>query len=69
MVESFIYISDNGKRKQKRRCRSTDNRGRFKNATSIDERPIAIERRKRIGDWEADLVSGVKSQKIPCDFA
>ncbi len=54
----YMHLRINGKRKQKRRCRSTDNRGRIKNAISIDKRPGAIERRKRIGDWEADLVSG-----------
>ena len=54
----YLHLRINGKRKQKRRCRSTDNRGRIKNATSINKRPRAIERRKRIGDWEADLVSG-----------
>ena len=53
-----LHLRVNGKRKQKRRCRNTDNRGRIKNATSIDKRPRAIERRKRIGDLEADLVSG-----------
>ena len=54
----YKHLRINGKRKQKRRCRSTDNRGRIKNVTSIDKRPRAIERRKRVGDWEADLVSG-----------
>ena len=54
----YLHLRINGKRKQKRRCRSTDNRGRIKNATSIDKRPGAIERGKRIGDGETDLVSG-----------
>ncbi len=54
----YLHLRINGRRKQKRWCRSTDNRGRIKNAISIDKRPGAIERRKRIGDWEADLVSG-----------
>ncbi len=53
-----MHLRINCKRKQKRRCRSTDNRGRIKNAISIDKHPGAIEIRKRIGDWEADLVSG-----------
>lgn len=55
----YKHLRINGKRKQKRRCRSTDNRGRIKNAVSIDKRPRAIEKRKRIGDWEADLMSGL----------
>ncbi len=58
----YLYLIINGKRKLKRRCRSTDNRGRIKNAISIDKRPRAIERRKRIGDWEADLVSGANNK-------
>ena len=54
----YLHLRINDRRKQKRRCRSTDNRGRIKNAVSIDQRPNAIEKRKRIGDGEADPMCG-----------
>ena len=48
----------NGKRKYNRRCKSPDNRGKIKNAVSIEKRPKVINERKRYGDWDADLVCG-----------
>lgn len=35
-----------------------DRRGRIKNAVSIEDRPEAVESRKRIGHWEGDTVLG-----------
>ncbi len=46
----------------RRRRGSKDQRGKLRNTTSIDERPSVIEQRSRIGDWEADTVSGVRQQ-------
>ena len=40
----YLHLRINGRRKQKRRCRSTDNRGRIKNTVSIEQRPNAIEK-------------------------
>ena len=42
----------------RKRYGSNQRRGRIKNATSIEERPDIIETKKRIGDWEGDLIIG-----------
>jgi IS30 family transposase len=35
-----------------------ERRGRIKNRVDIDERPIIVDERSRIGDWEGDTVMG-----------
>lgn len=40
--------------------RKRDSRGKIPNRKSIEERPAAVEQRQRIGDWEADLISGAR---------
>lgn len=35
-----------------------DRRGRIQDAVSIDERPVIVDRKLRIGDWEGDTVIG-----------
>jgi len=35
-----------------------DRRGKLKNRVSIEKRPLVVERRSRIGDWEGDTVIG-----------
>ena len=35
-----------------------DRRGKIKNRVSIEKRPLVVERRSRIGDWEGDTVIG-----------
>jgi len=42
----------------RKRYGSYDSRGRIKNRISIDERPIVVETRSRIGDWEGDTIIG-----------
>ena len=51
----------NGKRRRKRGNRK-DSRGIIPNRVSIEKRPAIVEKRKRIGDIEADLIMG-KSHK------
>ncbi len=46
------------RKKRKKRYGSLDTRGQVKNRVSIDERPDIVETRKRIGDWEMDLIIG-----------
>jgi IS30 family transposase len=46
-----------GKRRQKRGNRH-DRRGVIKNRVSIESRPLVVEKRKRIGDIEVDLMMG-----------
>jgi len=43
--------------------------GRFtvrKNKKHISERPAIVEKRRRAGDWEADLVHGVRDDSMHC---
>ena len=46
------------RKKRKKRYGSPDRRGQLKNRVSIDDRPAIVEERKRVGDWEMDLVIG-----------
>jgi IS30 family transposase len=47
-----------GLKKRRKRRGSKDSRGKIRNRVDIDLRPAVVETRKRIGDWEADLVCG-----------
>jgi IS30 family transposase len=51
------------KRRRKRSNRK-DNRGSIKNRISIEDRPKVVEKRKRLGDIEVDLMLG-KNHKSP----
>lgn len=42
----------------RKRYGSYDNRGKIKNRVSIEKRPLLVERRCRIGDWEGDTIIG-----------
>jgi len=50
-----------GKRKRRKRYGSTERRGQIPDRRMIDERPKAVEKRSRIGDWESDSVVGKSS--------
>ena len=45
-----------GHKKRRKRRGSKDSRGKIRNRVDIDQRPAVVEKRARIGDWEADLV-------------
>jgi len=45
-------------KKRKKKYGSKDKRGQIKNRVSIDLRPLEVEAKSRIGDWEADLIIG-----------
>ena len=45
-------------KKRKKRYGSIDKRGQLKHRVSIDERPVIVDERKRVGDWEMDLIIG-----------
>ena len=47
---------------RKRYRSGQERRGTLKNRISIDERPVIVEKKERIGDWEGDTVIG-KGQK------
>lgn len=42
----------------RKRYGSYDRRGKIKNRTCIEERPLIVDERSRIGDWEGDTVIG-----------
>ena len=44
--------------KRRKRYGSKDRRGRIPQAISIDNRPIVVDSKERIGDWEGDTVVG-----------
>lgn len=46
------------KQRRKRYGGGRDRRGQIAQRQSIEERPIIIEQRERIGDWEADTIIG-----------
>ena len=54
----YKHLRVRGTKKQKKRYGKNDYRGQIPNRVDIAERPKSIEDRNRIGDWEADLVSG-----------
>ena len=54
----FLYQHLRCKKKRKKRYGANDRRGNLKNRVSIDQRPVVVEDRSRIGDWEADTVIG-----------
>ena len=47
-----------GLKKRRKRRGGKDLRGKIRNRVDIDQRPAVVETRKRVGDWEADLVCG-----------
>lgn len=69
----YIYIYDDKSRggtlfkhlrsqkKRRKRYGKNDRRGALKNRVSISERPSVVDRKTRIGDWEADTVCGRQS--------
>jgi len=53
-----LYAYLRCQKKRKKRYGSPDKRGQLKNRVSIDERPVIVDERKRIGGWEMDLIIG-----------
>lgn len=53
----FTHLRRKGKSYQPR-GKSQAGRGHIKNRISIDERPAIVDEKKRVGDWEIDLVIG-----------
>jgi transposase, IS30 family len=45
-------------KKHRKRYGHYDRRGKVAHARSIDQRPVVVERRRRLGDWEGDTMSG-----------
>ncbi|MCA1850015.1 MAG: IS30 family transposase [Acidobacteria bacterium] len=51
------------RKKRRKRYGHYDRRGRMPNCRSIEERPRIVDRRRRIGDWEADTIIGRNHQQ------
>jgi IS30 family transposase len=45
-------------KKRRKRYGSYDRRGKLPNRVSIEERPVIVDKRQRIGDWEVDTMVG-----------
>jgi IS30 family transposase len=45
-------------KKRRKRYGSYDRRGMLPNRVSIEQRPVIVDQRKRIGDWEVDTIIG-----------
>jgi IS30 family transposase len=48
---------------RKKRYGAYDRRGQLSNRVSIDQRPVIVERRTRLGDWELDTMIGKGHQQ------
>ncbi|MNQ35646.1 Integrase core domain protein [compost metagenome] len=56
----LLYLNLRHRRKRyRKRYGSHDRRGKLHNRVSIAERPVEVEARERLGDWEGDTVHGV----------
>ena len=53
-----LYIHLRCQKKRRKRYGKHDYRGKIPDRVSIDERPVIVERRERLGDWEADTLIG-----------
>jgi IS30 family transposase len=49
-------------KKRRKRTGDYDRRGKIPNQVSIEERPEIVEKRARLGDWEADTIIGAGKQ-------
>jgi IS30 family transposase len=45
-------------KKRRKKYGAEEKRGQIKNKRSIDERPVIVDQKKRVGDWEADTIIG-----------
>ena len=51
-------------KKYRKRAGGRDRRGKIPNRRCIEERPVIVAERSRIGDWEADLILGANQQGV-----
>jgi len=59
-----LYTHLRCQKQRKKRYGSTDKRGQLKNRVSIDDRPVIVDQRSRIGDWEIDTVIGRRGGSV-----
>jgi transposase, IS30 family len=58
-----LYRNLRCQKQRKKRYGSYQRRGALINTVSIDERPVVVDRKIRIGDWEIDTVIGKRHQQ------
>lgn len=58
----YTHLRHAGKKRRKR-FGAKDRRGDIKNKISIEERPLIVEKKSRVGDWERDLIIGKNHKK------
>jgi len=56
----YQHLRIAGGKKRRKRYGKQDWRGRIPGRVGIEERPVIVEKKRRFGDWEADLVSGAR---------
>jgi IS30 family transposase len=53
----YTHLRQNHKKRRKR-TKTNDRRGQIPDRTSIDERPVVVDTKGRVGDWEIDTIIG-----------
>lgn len=54
----YKHLRQSAKKRRKRYGSGYNSRGQLKNRKSIDERPVIVDKKTRIGDWEIDTIIG-----------
>lgn len=58
----FLYKTLRHSGKRRKQYGSKDKRGQIRNRVSIDDRPLIVSEKTRLGDWEIDTVIGKNHQ-------
>ena len=58
----FLYKTLRHSGKKRKQYGSKDKRGQIRNRVSIDDRPLIVSEKTRLGDWEIDTVIGKNHQ-------
>ena len=57
-MRTSLHALASSKKKHRKRYRSAHNRTGIPDRRDIDERPAEVNARERVGDWEADTITG-----------
>lgn len=64
----MLYRHLRSQKKQRKRYGGHSRRAQIPNRISIDQRPAIVERKSRIGDWEADTIIGARHKGAILSF-
>ncbi len=56
----YKHLRIAGTKKRRKTRGNQDWRGRIPDRVDIDQRPACVDKKERVGDWEADLISGAR---------